>query len=869
MLIKSGIFSAAVLLCLAFPLFSNITVEKESLKKTYSNYKKYDSLSSYLDHLFDYIDANPTVVIAADDSLMKTIWRVPNGFDEKLSYYSLLTNIAYHLLQYRQVPASIKWYEKAYQFYEQNKADSALEAEMYFEEYICKPLGNNYTRMGDFSGAVFIQKTAIRSAQQKQLYDILPGLYGNLATSYFHAQQYDSVQHYINEGIQKTRADHPQILNLYNLKAGAYLENGYKDSAVFWNGKAMRISGRFEKLNPDAVIVTFLDKARILNQSKDHTGAIKFLHRAWEMAPEKNIAEKVEIAIEAGNAFLLANKPDSSISWHQTALSFFKPNQEGLFPDFKVTTALFGIATGLLYANPDTAAPWFEKAVLNDYFTQQLLPTSTNSRTAAYANSRYSEVAIALHHQLFEQTGNNEYLLKAMWLAELSKGRQLLTEQRRSREWENDSILQKNKALADELKSLHRSLAESSGREIEERIRDKIQMLEHSLKLTESGYSRMLKAPSYNEFKKWVSATGPQTRVLSYYWGQSYVYCVSIHENRYKNFLDTAILDRERYLAGFVDEYFYKGPEAFNNAPGSYYKRSNQLLQQWIPKQENAAPNILISADGPLHSLPFEALCIDSLAPAYFGEQVAVAYSFSLLQNIEARVASEEKARITIFSFEEPHLGFAALPESENEKKFLSRNFKSVARNAASSNANEFISALQSGNIIHFSSHAVANDSQSQNFLVLKEKLYLGQLQYITANCPLLVLAACETGAGKLKHGEGLESLGRSFASKGVDGVISTRWPVDDEATAAVMQLFYKNLRDDGRPANALQLARQSYIRSNPSVAAKNPWLWAAFTYQGINENIQPASKSCLWIAPLAVLLSALAFIYLKRFSRR
>lgn len=865
--IKKIILSVALLLCPLALLISNTAARQEGVAQKHPDIKKKDTLTTHLETLFDYIDANPQVTISSDDSLMQTLWRAPHTSEEKLAWYQLLINMAYHLLQYRQIPASIKWYEQAFQFYKQHRQDSILEAEMNFEEYVCKPLGNNYTRMGDFSKALFIQQTAVQSAVQKKLYNIVPGLYGNLATTYFHAQQYDSVQYYIDAGLKRTPHGHPQTLNLYNLKAEAFLETAQIDSALRWNNSALQLLPRFSAINIDAAIITYLDKARLLNQRKAYAQAVGFLRRAWAMAPAQNIAEKVEIAIETGNVFLLSGNRDSSSYWHQAALNFFTLNEQGLYPDFKVTTAMFGIASALMYDDEASAATWFEKAVLNDYYTQQLLPASLNSRTAAYANSAYSEVAIAMHHQLFDKTSDEEYLLKALWLAELSKGRKLLSEQQRSREWLSDSILIKNKALSDELKSLYLNLAETKSEIFKEKVKQKISELEYSLNLTEGNYNRLLRAPKYSDFKNWVHQTTAQVSLLSYYWGQSYLYAVCINNHGFRHFLDTAVQNRVQELHAFTQDYFYKGPEAFNNNPHAYYSQSNHLLQQFIPWHAMIKGDVYISADGPLHSLPFEALSMQQALPQYFGEQNSVAYDFSFLQQLYQPAKAKTKPMINIFTFEKAHLGFSALPESVREKDFLSQQFKVLSQSAPATATAQFIRSLQSGNIIHFASHAVAGPSSVNNYLVLKDKLYLGQLQYITARCPLLVLAACETGAGQLTKGEGMETLGRAFLSKGVDGVIVTRWPVDDGAASEIMELFYQHLKKNDKPAKALQLARQEYMNTRQSVAAKNPWLWAAFTYQGINTTVAPApaSKVYWWLLPL-ITLAGIAFILQKRF---
>jgi CHAT domain-containing protein len=85
----------------------------------------------------------------------------------------------------------------------------------------------------------------------------------------------------------------------------------------------------------------------------------------------------------------------------------------------------------------------------------------------------------------------------------------------------------------------------------------------------------------------------------------------------------------------------------------------------------------------------------------------------------------------------------------------------------------------------------------------------------------LAVLSACETGLGETAGGEGVFGLQRAFHVAGTRTVIATLWKVDDQATAALMSLFYHKLwREQKTPLEALRLAQLELYR-HPERMAK------------------------------------------------
>src|SRR5262249_43078332 len=74
----------------------------------------------------------------------------------------------------------------------------------------------------------------------------------------------------------------------------------------------------------------------------------------------------------------------------------------------------------------------------------------------------------------------------------------------------------------------------------------------------------------------------------------------------------------------------------------------------------------------------------------------------------------------------------------------------------------------------------------------------------------LAVLSPCETGLGQAAGGEGVFGLQRAFHLAGTRNVVASLWKVNDDATAALMALFYHQLWKENRPP--LEALRQAQL---------------------------------------------------------
>jgi CHAT domain-containing protein len=99
----------------------------------------------------------------------------------------------------------------------------------------------------------------------------------------------------------------------------------------------------------------------------------------------------------------------------------------------------------------------------------------------------------------------------------------------------------------------------------------------------------------------------------------------------------------------------------------------------------------------------------------------------------------------------------------------------------------------------------------------------------------LVVLSACQTGLGSgtlsdVPAGDDWVGLTRAFLHAGAGSVVATLWPVDDWATAALMERFYAEMALGARTSDALARAQRA-LRAERATA--HPFYWAGFIIVG------------------------------------
>jgi CHAT domain-containing protein/tetratricopeptide (TPR) repeat protein len=107
----------------------------------------------------------------------------------------------------------------------------------------------------------------------------------------------------------------------------------------------------------------------------------------------------------------------------------------------------------------------------------------------------------------------------------------------------------------------------------------------------------------------------------------------------------------------------------------------------------------------------------------------------------------------------------------------------------------------------------------------------------------LVTLSACSTGLGDLHDSEGIYGLQRGVQVAGARSVLTSLWPVDDEATADWMLRYYRYLAGGRSRADAL-VAVQNDFRQHDNLFWRHPYYWAGWQLVGDWRAIDGLSHS-------------------------
>lgn len=267
-----------------------------------------------------------------------------------------------------------------------------------------------------------------------------------------------------------------------------------------------------------------------------------------------------------------------------------------------------------------------------------------------------------------------------------------------------------------------------------------------------------------------------------------------------------------------------------------------QLEQRLIAPIEEAGllqgtTRLVIVPHAELHYLPFAALLDRDGRFLVQRYEVAMTPSASIWMALGERSPGRAAAGVLAFA---PRPD--ALPASRQEVAAIARLAGADVLTGGAATESAF--RRESGNrrVLHLATYGVLNKQNPLfSFVELAPggdqdgRLEVHEVFGLRLAADLVVLSACQTGlaSGALADvppGDDWVGLTRAFLNAGAKHVVATLWPVDDWATAALMERFYEGYAGNGEPARALAAAQRALL---VQPATSHPFYWAGFVAVG------------------------------------
>ena len=252
--------------------------------------------------------------------------------------------------------------------------------------------------------------------------------------------------------------------------------------------------------------------------------------------------------------------------------------------------------------------------------------------------------------------------------------------------------------------------------------------------------------------------------------------------------------------------------------------------------------HLVIIPHGELHYLPFAALLDGDGRPLVERYEIAFSPSASVWLALGERLRAPATAGILAVA---PRPD--ALPASRREVGAISRSAGPGVRVMTGSAATEeaFRREAPTRRVLHLATYGVLNKHNPLfSFVELAPggehdgRLEVHEVFGLRLTADLVVLSACQTGLGSgaltdVPAGDDWVGLTRAFLHAGAKRVVATLWPVDDWATAALMERFYEEIVAGTNARRALARAQRA-LRAERATA--HPFYWAGFVVIGSTE---------------------------------
>lgn len=856
--------------------------------------KQEDNLEEWIFVNLDYAVEQPVARLPLLVSLQQRAWRTPENAFERAAWLDMLTYQGYYQLYTGNILPSINAYEAAYRYYNESPV-----TETDVLEYILKPLGNNYTRLGDYERAAFIHSKVIEIAQQRKDRQQLASAYSNLAVAEQMREQYTEALQHAKKGL--AFAEMPGLL--HSTIADVYLQMGKTDSAALHAGLAVKLLKGAKGENAGYWLASALQVSGDIayNQQRYKAADVFFKDALKVMEKHYPGARKRE------RARLLVKMGRNDLQQHQSTLNFDSaitllipsvsgwPAESRLYGEFTLADALEGKADAALQQSPHLTATALNRQqnisrleeALNGYMlifpVEQRLRREFFSRNTRLLHQRHSralaEKAMNTAFLLWESTQDAKYASLMLDIMERSKAQVLLEElqsnMQNSRLTLKDTLLDKQRRLQQAVAYYDRELALQE----DANTRKQRAALAYELSLVQEQLKE--KYPAYFGDRIGTKPFQPSNlpeglTVKSFFAGDDHLYIIDLQRSGIRSVRRlTGGADKQAALQSFVSRYFHNGPQAMQNDPRAYYNDAYQIFR-WIWNDTITARQYLLIPDGRLGYIPFDALPTDSIYNRdvnqwpFLVKKAATGLAYSLQTWWQQQQQVSTVTGLTGF-FISKAAGGTELPAVAKEYEAVHQRMKGqYFRNEAATLA-VFREQLGNGGILHLSTHASLEGERQLPAIQLADgPFFLFELYARKFHPGLIMLSACRTGQGMLAEGEGIISLAREFTASGATGIVAGLWNVHDASAARLTGDFYEQLPTAENPMMALHHAKLQWLRDKDTKQQlKLPYYWAALTYIGHHHAVAVEKTTGItiwyWLILVSVVVGSIIYVTVKK----
>ncbi len=520
-------------------------------------------------------------------------------------------------------------------------------------------------------------------------------------------------------------------------------------------------------------------------------------------------------------------------------------------------------------------------------------------------NTVYNQ-AVQVAYELYKTTGKEEYINIAFSASEKNKATVLrekisllMNVPEGSKQY---SLYLKDQELRKNISILERKVASSKINTFKwkEQLYKLYDEQEEFFSMLKSEYPKY-----YNSWAFTVCISLPELQqkllktesLIEYILTDSTLYTIVVNSTG-KEFIKTPLPDNfKETVYQYMDEVSSSGNDATTlQGFNSFIQNSYGLYSTLIGPIQNyiSHKSLIIVSDGLLNVLPFETLLTNSYKNSrvdyrrlpYLITRHTVSYSNSAtLFGNPYKTGNKTDHNILAFApgYTSSNSSIAeaftrssnsTLKGAHDEVSSINEIIKGDSYFNQSATETEFKKLAPGYSILHLAMHGEADSDDPGNSCLIFENggdgndgnLYAWEIYNMQLNPAMVVLSACNTGTGKLRKGEGVMSLARSFMYAGCPSVVMTLWSISDLSSTDLMKIFYKNLTAGNNKAEALQKAKIQYL-THTGPMNSHPYYWAGYVVLGDKSPVKidaPANKF-VFTSTASLTVFVLVFLFIRR----